>query len=601
MNPPIKTCESGSALIVVLSVIATLTVAAAVSMEYTTSVRHNVQRTEALQSAITIGDGVLDHSYSYWREICRSNTDAALDNTSFQNIPLPTQSQFPNIAGFTAQRAIADLTQNQPPTVSNFQVLAIDPQLRPIDSGLPLIPAIGQSPITATFAYLGQADVTLPVLGGNITAKVRRVFQKEQLSPWNWAIFYVDPLEIQPGAPMNVTGWVHTNGTLYTGHDLLTFQSKVTYATDWVVGFKPGDARAPGGSGPEVPTTPHYPSTLPPAFDVAHQPFGLDAGRIFSSTDGNPNNDSYHELIEPPTAGYTDPLAGKRYYDQAGVKILIDASNNVTIMDQNNNTLNASSPGTGGVIYSTFKGAITTNQNIQDNREGASVRLATLDIGAVSAKIRDGTLAPFNNLIYISDTSASQVGGTPKRGIRVKNGAIMPDAGMTVASQNPVYVQGDYNTGGSNPPSNSGDYTRPQVSGYTRKPCAIAADAVNILSNSWNDSNSSSGLSSRIASNTTVNTAIVSGIVPSANNYYSGGAENFPRFLENWSGGKTLTYYGSMVELYQSQQSIGLWGSANVYNPPNRQWFFDTNLQVYTPPGSLPVISYTKGRWFLAQ
>lgn len=600
MNRRTNSRQAGSALIVVLSIIVTLTVTVAVAMEYTTTVRHHVQRSEALQSAIAIGDGALEHAFSYWREICRSNTDASLHNSSFQDIPLPTQSQFPNVADFSAQRAPADVSGSQPPTISNFQVLAIDPQLRLVDSGSPLVPAIGQSPITATYAYIGQADVTLPVLGGSVTARVRRVFQKEQLSPWNWAIFYVDPLEIHPGAQMSVTGWVHTNASLYTGHNLLTFQSKVTYATDWIIGFRPGDARAPGGSNPETPTSPNYPSNLPPAFDVAHQPFGLDATRIFVTTDGNPNNDSYHELIEPPTAGYDDPLAGKRYYDQAGVKILIDSSNLITIKDQSGNTLTAASPGVGGVIYSTFMSAITTNQSIQDNREGASVRLATLDMGAVSTKIRNGTLAPFNNIIYISDTSASQTGGSPKRGIRLKNGQIMPDNGITVASANPVYIQGDYNTGGSNPPSNSGDPTKPQVSGYTRKPCAVVADAVNILSNSWNDSNSSSSLSSRTASNTTVNTAIVSGIVPSANNYYSGGAENFPRFLESWSG-KTLTYYGSMVELYASRQSIGRWGSANVYNPPQRQWFFDTNLQVYTPPGSLPVYSYTKGRWFLAQ
>ena len=420
-----------------------------------------------------------------------------MHNSSFQDIPLPTQTQFPSVVNFSAQRAAADLTQSQAPTISNFQVLAIDPQLRPVSSGSPLVPAIGQSPVTATYSYLGQADVTLPVLGGKVTARVRRVFQKEQLSPWNWAIFYVDPLEIHPGAAMNVTGWVHTNASLYTGHNLLTFQSKVTYGTDWIIGFRPGDARAPGGSNPETPTSPNYAANLPPAFDVAHQPFGLDATRIFTTTDGNPNNDSYHELIEPPTAGYDDPLAGKRYYDQAGVKILIDSSNNITIKDQSGNTLTAASPGIGGVIYTTFKNAITTNQSIQDNREGASVRLATLDMGAVSSKIRDGTLAPFNNLIYISDTSASQTGGSPKRGIRLKNGAIMPDNGITVASANPVYIQGDYNTGGSNPPSNSGDHSKPQVSGYTRKPCAVVADAVNILSNAWNDSNSSSSLSSR--------------------------------------------------------------------------------------------------------
>ena len=327
---------------------------------------------------------------------------------------------------------------------------------------------------------------------------------------------------------------------------------------------------------------------------------GLDATRIFSSTDGNPNNDSYHELIEPPVAGYTDPLEGKRYYDQAGVKILVDANNVVTIRDQNDNILGPSSPGNGAAIYSAFKSALTTNQTIQDNREASSVRLVTLDLGMVNTQIQNGSLAPFNNLIYISDTSASQTGGSPKRGVRLKNGTVMPDNGLTVASQNPIYIQGDYNTGGSNPPSDSGNYSQPQVNGYTRKPCAVIGDAVNILSNAWKDSNSSSDLSSRTASNTTVNAAIVSGIVPSANNYYSGGAENFPRFLENWSG-KTLTYYGSMVELYQSKQSIGRWGSSNVYNPPDRHWFFDINLQVYTPPGGLPVYSYVKGRWFLAQ
>jgi hypothetical protein len=79
---------------------------------------------------------------------------------------------------------------------------------------------------------------------------------------------------------------------------------------------------------------------------------------------------------------------------------------------------------------------------------------------------------------------------------------------------------------------------------------------------------------------------------------YSGGAENFPRFLENWSSA-TLTYYGSMVQLYQSAQSIGEWGKANVYSPPTRQWYFDTNFKTKPPPGSLMVYSYVKGRWYV--
>jgi hypothetical protein len=82
----------------------------------------------------------------------------------------------------------------------------MDPEYRFVDSSSPLVPSIGQTAVTATYSYLGVADVTLPVLGGHVTAKVRRVFQKEQLSPWNWAIFYVDPLEIHPGAPTRHLG-----------------------------------------------------------------------------------------------------------------------------------------------------------------------------------------------------------------------------------------------------------------------------------------------------------------------------------------------------------------------------------------------------------
>ncbi len=592
--------QTASAIIVVMAVTVTTAVIIAVSLEYTATIRRFVQRSEARQSAIAVGDGALEQAFCYWRGICRLDTDTPLNTVSFDTIPLPTQAQFPNINNFTASASPADLTLTHPPTVSNYSVIAVDPELNPVVPGATPIPGMGQGPLSKTYYYLAQADVTLPVLRDNVSAKVRRVLQKEQVSPWSWAIFYVDPLEIHPGALMNVYGWVHTNGDLYTGHNLLHFLDKVTYASDWLVGFDAGDPRAPTGSSPEAPTSPSYPSNLPPAYDMAHQPFGLDSSLIFSSTDTNPNNDSYHELIEQANSGYSDPLSGKRYYDQAGIRILIDSSNNVTIKDSTDIALDASSPNGGGQVYTIFKNAITTNQSIQDNREGSSVRLATLDVGAVNDKIRDGTLSSFNKIIYIADTSANATGGTPKRGIRLKNGANMANGGLTVASSNPVYIQGDYNTGGANPPSNSGDATQPQVAGYTRQPCAVVADSVNVLSSAWLDSKSSSDVSSRDAVNTTVNAAVVAGIVPSQNNVYSGGAENFLRFLEDW-GGRTFTYYGSMVELYQSRQGIGKWGSDNVYSPPARQWYFDTNFQFNTPPGSLLVYSYTKGRWFLAQ
>ena len=103
--------------------------------------------------------------------------------------------------GFTAQVAAADLTQAHPPTISNYSVIAVDPELNPIAPAAALIPGMGQGPTSKTFYYLAQADVTLPVLKEHVTAKIRRVLQRQEMSPWNYAIFYVDPLEIHPGAP----------------------------------------------------------------------------------------------------------------------------------------------------------------------------------------------------------------------------------------------------------------------------------------------------------------------------------------------------------------------------------------------------------------
>src|SRR5262245_51373796 len=102
-----------------------------------------------------------------------------------------------------------------------------------------------------------------------------------------------------------------------------------------------------------------------------------------------------------------------------------------------------------------------------------------------------------------------------------------------------------------------------------------------ILSNSWSDSNSSAAIGSRIASNTTVNAAFLSGVMPSgyqpggsSPQYgYSGGGNNYPRFLEDWSG-KYCTYFGSMVQLFASKSFTGKWDTGNIYSPPNRCWNF---------------------------
>ena len=246
----------------------------------------------------------------------------------------------------------------------------------------------------------------------------------------------------------------------------------------------------------ETPTSPFIPEDQPPAPTSTQAIFGIDK-TVFSSTNGNTAS-GYRELIEVPVTG-TDPMASFRYYNQAGVKILIDASNVLTIRNGAGTVINSSSTGANLALFNTFKNAIATNQSLQDNRETAAIRVASLDVGAITTAVNAGTLtgSTYNGVVYLSDTSGTN---TVKRAIRLRNGASLPPAGLTVASNNAVLIQGDYNTGSTSttkPLSNSGDPSNPTITGYTRRPAAVLGDAVMILSNAWLDANAASGMSSR--------------------------------------------------------------------------------------------------------
>lgn len=650
--------QSGSSLVVVISVLATLMVVVAVAAEYTNTVNRHVQRSNTVQNAIAVGDSCIEILFAHWRKICSAPGSVLTGQPTsvFTAIPTPSPGQLnlPNVTNFI-KRGVSHTTNDEYDenyTISNYKIVAVGPNWESLPNGNTApIPMLGQIAATLTqttsttplvYNYIASADVTLPAIGptGKVVAKVRRVIQKQQMSPWSFAIFYVDPLEIHPGPDFTVTGWVHTNSDLYTAHSSLTFADRVTYASDWFVGFKPGDRQHLL----DTIGSPHYPSNLPPARDQALQPFGLDSTSLFIPG-GNPNDDSYRELIEPPT-NTADPLASMRYWDQASVAIRIDGSG-VTIgrPETNGNitpfsTLIASYPvgDPNRVKYQALSDMFLTAVQkdaltINDTRESLTNPLktvggSTLDISQILTNPNsltptykaNGSNAYFNGIVYIHDTRATNglnADGTVnasavKKGIVLKGGSRIPSTGnynsmgLTVVSNNPVYIQGDYNTGGTGPavPSNvDGSYSNPasppnpQVAGYTRAACSVLADAVTITSSGWTGASGAPDASA----NTTVNAAIVSGIVPTSpvggDGAYSGGAENFPRFLEDW-GGKMFTYYGSMVELFQSQQSVGKWtNNPSVYNPPNRQWFFDTNFKVKPPPGSLMIYSYIKGKW----
>jgi hypothetical protein len=179
-----------------------------------------------------------------------------------------------------------------------------------------------------------------------------------------------------------------------------------------------------------------------------------------------------------------------------------------------------------------------------------------------------------------------------RRALRLVNGALgnLPMPGFTVASENPVYIQGHYN-------ANAAGF------GGGQSASAVIADAVTLLSGAWRDERSFEfpyAPGSRPATTTWYRLAIAGGKgrnfpnpayggsgVP--NDFGTdGGTHNFLRYIENW-GGQTLNYTGSLVSLYYSRQAIGTYKCCvTVYSPPTRAYSFDVAFLVPSqlPPGT---------------
>jgi hypothetical protein len=605
--------ESGSTIALSMLVILLLGGFVALAIDYTNNIGRNAQRDRTFNNAVEIGDGAISEAFASWRQICKASNTPNPPTSAFGGIPSPSPGNFPSFSGAT----ITNYTvQAVDPLVT---LTTVDPPASALSSSATPPPATGPGTGTFSYFYLATADVALPAMTGSLKAKVRRIFEKRYTSPWNWAMLYNGNLELHPDASLNLSGWVHSNADVYVGNGTsdptvtptptLSFTDRLTYQGNYTLGFDPNDSAHVGYVNV---ATPNFDATLPPGHEQYYSLFGWDTTQ-FNTTDSNPNNDGYHELIDKPISGYADPLSSQRMYNQAfngdgsgsvGLVVNIDASNNITV-------------GYAGVTYSSQAGgngspqraawdavmaSVHPNYSFQDNREQATVRVVNFDVAQFMTQSLKGS---FNNIVYINDTSASS---STHRGVRIVNASKLPSAGLTIVSPNPVYIQGDFNSGrtsSAEPPSNTGNPADPDVSGYTRKPASVIGDAITLLSNGWDDANAGAAMGSRVASNTTVNAALVAGNVPSNGSNYSGGGENFVRFLEDWSG-KSFTYWGSMICPYTSTQGTGNWGSANVYLPPTQNWYFDSNLSVdssgnpVTVPGYVSTVAYLQQqRWYL--
>lgn len=613
--------SAGHAFIVALMILAVISSLSAMAIIRTGGSARINSRAADYAEGERVADGLIEYAYGVWKGATQSR-DGALTTTDLASLNLTA----PTVPNFTTIPASTDAS-------GPLTIQPADAYGAPSNTVTPYFQYLDDYPGWKGYVYNYIATVKVKATAGLSAGKyitgAKRSFEYIDVPLFQSMFFFEHDLELYRTAPMIVGGLVHTNSRLLasgmsdTSYTDLTFQGNVSYAggTSSSPGYTYSEAPvggpawagissssaasymeqaafASGGAGQQIAKVQRY------------EPLGTKAANVLNPTDTNPNNDSYRELIEPPVTTATDPpeIAKRRLYNKAGIILNISgtaAAPTVSVTTQNGTTLTAAQ-------VTSLKASFTGRSTIYDQREGKNADMANIDVSLLTPVLN--AASGFNGVIYIQDVTPMVTGDTDPRTVRLKNGGVLPNSGLTVASQNPIYIQGDYNTGTTNNPTavpanstgNPNNTDSPVVSGYTRKPAAVIADAVMLLSNNWSDSNSSKSLSNRVASNTTYNTAMLAGFIPSgwdpdgsgsaAAYGYSGGANNYPRFLETWSG-KTCTYYGSMVELFQSQVFTGKWDTGNIYSPPSRRWNYDTLFNSTPPPGSVDAITTSRGPW----
>lgn len=333
-----------------------------------------------------------------------------------------------------------------------------------------------------------------------------------------------------------------------------------------------------------------------------------------------------------------------------------------------------------------------------DNGAG-DVKVSVIDMAKLKAAIASDVVATsssdpnyFNGVLYISDVTGSDAatgsynneidafnnandaetngGARVKHGIMLVNAAELPqntatldtpatDHYFTLATDDAVYVKGDYNTGGygasvpTNVDPNSSDTWNKSNVGYTPVMAAIMGDAVAVVSSHFDPTKATAGINDyyqddvpptdpayvppgtkfqttnpaapfyvpvgdkyagqpvagtylRQAVPTTVNTAVVSGYTPTLGKSSSGGAQNLIRLLENWGDPGddpfnptplNFTYQGSLMQSFLSKEFDGTWSVGNNYSIPNRQVRFNPAF-LTTPPKATPsTIVFVRGTW----
>jgi len=564
---PTRADERGMALLITLLALLIMTGVGMVMAHVATTEIALAGNYRAQNQAFYAADGGAEHGLNQLLELGRSRGR------------FPTVAEMAAITGPSLANA----------TFSALQVQSVGPQATgTLTTGF----YHGLVAVTQPFNVVATA-VTNDAPVGRSSVSITADF--DIIPIFQFAIFYEEDLEILPGPNMMLNGRVHSNSSIYMGsNSTLTIDSNVTAAAD-IFNFRKNDGTAmPGG----VQVRDGAGNLLAMAgLDSTHPDWVTEA---LDRWDGNVRSGEHNierlnltiedptdprRIIEPAAAGDSQADQDAKMWYDADLRIV-----NGRGFDNAGNLVSLVDPLTGT--------SALRNTVIFDRREQKFMLTTEVDM----AKLGRSPGYPVNGITYVGGFApgggmpawpganagvgpAEWIGydvpwsgtGTSAFAVKLTNGAELASP-LTVVSDNPAYVQGNYNS-------------------VNKKGAAVIGDAVTILSNRWGDVDgdgtfdddlaySQLVLNSRNAQSTTVNAALMMGNTDTQPGVsYNGGVENVLRFLERWSG-DTLSYRGSIIDLWNSTHATGNWSYGNpIYTAPNRDWGFDTD---FLDPANLP-------------
>ena len=629
---PRFTSERGSALLTTIILVGVLSTIMASILKYSVSERRMNHRHKLRTQADNTAEAVVEYgfaqlSYAFDNKTTVSSNTFASGGAGALSIPasssLRSNARYADIKVFAS-------------AVPNSSLIYIDPT----EPDNLFDPLKGKFVRAFDINLYGSATVTDPNGGPNISSYVSQRFQVRDSPLFSHAIFYNLDLDLHPGPNMDISGPVHSNldirvapynylkfhGTVSTANNVLhqyehlsTSRSGHVYFPDdtgsllsMKVGSTWKDSKM--GTGSISHDFRSYASNRWKGY-VQTQVHGINDYKPVAFADYEPDDpstgsydpiNSGRAIIEQPLhpihSEYNSEIESQKMSNKAGLYFKWDTTSK---------TVYAYKKGGAAVDISHLENSLWEykHDTLYDRRRGDWITTVNIHTGKLKQLIEspdttDNTKhiggydpsSDWNGVIYLESYSTdSDLIANAKlnmSGIRLLGGETdvsgegIPsrgtDPGMSFVTNNVLYIQGHFNADGVSSANSSYQPDTGEV------PVAIMGDTITFLSENWNDSNTSLEPS---AVTTEVSAAVVSGIRPpnvQGDNSYSGGAHNFARYLENWTG-KTSYLRGSMVCLYEAEVDFSKW-STSYYDPPNRGYGFNNLFKNGTFPPGTPLI-----------